>query len=93
MDLLREREIEFIEHDIKGDDATLSWLKIVTGKEHVAEPLLNVAVATAVAFVVGMAVIAWFLRYLTTHSLKIFVWYRIGLGCLVLVLLSAGAIS
>ncbi|MCB9715946.1 MAG: NifU family protein [Myxococcales bacterium] len=33
MDLLREREIEFIEHDIKGDDATLSWLKIVTGKQ------------------------------------------------------------
>ncbi|HRV60264.1 MAG: undecaprenyl-diphosphate phosphatase [Solirubrobacterales bacterium] len=72
---------------------TYELLKIVTGKEHVAEPLLNVAVATAVAFVVGMAVIAWFLRYLTTHSLKIFVWYRIGLGCLVLVLLSAGAIS
>jgi rhodanese-related sulfurtransferase/Fe-S cluster biogenesis protein NfuA/glutaredoxin len=33
MDLLREREIPFEEHDIKGDDATLSWLKIVTGKQ------------------------------------------------------------
>ncbi len=31
MDLLREREIPFEEVDIKGDDATLSWLKIVTG--------------------------------------------------------------
>ena len=33
MDLLREREIPFAEHDIKGDDATLSWLKIVTGQQ------------------------------------------------------------
>ncbi len=33
MDLLREREIPFEEVDIKGDDATLSWLKIVTGQQ------------------------------------------------------------
>ncbi|MCX4246870.1 NifU family protein [Paraliomyxa miuraensis] len=33
MDLLREREFAFEEHDIKGDDATLSWLKIVTGQQ------------------------------------------------------------
>ncbi len=32
MDLLREREIAFEDHDIKGDDATLSWVKIVTGQ-------------------------------------------------------------
>lgn len=31
IDLLREREIPFEETDIKGDDATTSWLKIVTG--------------------------------------------------------------
>lgn len=31
LDLLREREIPFEEVDIKGDDATLGWLKIVTG--------------------------------------------------------------
>lgn len=30
MDLLREREIPFEEHDVKGDEATLSWLSIVT---------------------------------------------------------------
>lgn len=33
MDLLREREYEFTEHDIKGDESTLSWLKIVTGQQ------------------------------------------------------------
>ncbi|MGH1345775.1 MAG: NifU family protein [Nannocystales bacterium] len=31
LDLLREREIPFEEVDIKGDEATLGWLKIVTG--------------------------------------------------------------
>ncbi len=31
LDLLREREIPFEEVDIKGDESTLSWLKIVTG--------------------------------------------------------------
>ncbi len=30
-ELLRERDIAFEEVDIKGDDSTLSWLKIVTG--------------------------------------------------------------
>lgn len=33
MELLREREIPFEEQDLKGDDATLSWLKIVTGQQ------------------------------------------------------------
>ncbi len=31
LDLLRERDIPFEEVDIKGDEATLGWLKIVTG--------------------------------------------------------------
>lgn len=30
MELLREREIPFEEQDVKGDEPTLSWLKIVT---------------------------------------------------------------
>jgi len=68
-------------------------LKILAGKEHVGEPLLNVAVATLVAFVVGLAVISWFLRYLTNHSMKLFVWYRVLVGAGVLILVAAGAIS
>jgi undecaprenyl-diphosphatase len=51
------------------------------------------AIATLVAFVAGYASIAWLLRYLGTHSLRIFVVYRIALGTLVLVLTAAGAIS
>lgn len=50
-------------------------------------------VATVVSFVVGYAAIAWLLRYVTTHSYTPFVLYRIALGGLVLVLLSAGVIA
>jgi undecaprenyl-diphosphatase len=50
-------------------------------------------IATLVAFVTGYLAIAWLLRYLSSHSLEIFVIYRIALGVLVLVLTATGAIS
>jgi undecaprenyl-diphosphatase len=50
-------------------------------------------VATLVAFVTGYAAIAWLIRYLGSHTLRIFVVYRIALGALVLVLTATGAIS
>lgn len=51
------------------------------------------AVATLLAFVVGYASIAWLLRFLVRHSTAVFIVYRIGLGCAVIVLLSLGVIS
>jgi len=51
------------------------------------------AIATLVAFVTGYLTIAWLLRYLGTHSLRIFVIYRIALGVVVLALAASGAIS
>lgn len=51
------------------------------------------AIATVVAFIAGYVSIAWLLRYLTTHSLRVFVVYRIALGTLVLALTAAGAIN
>jgi len=33
IELLREREINFLEQDVKGDPQTLEWLGIVTGKK------------------------------------------------------------
>jgi len=50
-------------------------------------------VATLVAFVSGYLAIAWLLRYLSTHTLEIFVVYRIALGVLVLALAATGAIA
>jgi undecaprenyl-diphosphatase len=50
-------------------------------------------IATLVAFASGYAAIAWLLRYLATHTMTLFVAYRIPLGVLVLVLTATGAIS
>jgi undecaprenyl-diphosphatase len=50
-------------------------------------------IATLVAFVTGYVAIAWLIRYLGTHSLRIFIVYRIALGALVLALAAAGTIS
>lgn len=33
IELLRERDLPFVEHDIKGDGEKLEWLRIVTGKK------------------------------------------------------------
>ena len=49
--------------------------------------------ATAVAFVIGYAVIAWLLKYVTTKSFAPFIFYRIALGSLLILLLSLGVIS
>ena len=54
---------------------------------------LETAAATVVAFVVGFIIIGWFLRYVSTRSYRLFVWYRIALGVLIYVLLSFGVLS
>jgi undecaprenyl-diphosphatase len=66
---------------------------VITGDERSTTPLGYVLVATAVAFVVGYAAIAWLLRYLAHHSVNIFVVYRVLLGSTVLILVGTGAIS
>jgi undecaprenyl-diphosphatase len=53
----------------------------------------SLAIATLLAFIVGYISIAFLLRYLVTHSTRVFVAYRVVLGAAVLVLVSAGAIS
>ncbi len=46
---------------------------------------------TVVAFVVGYAAIAWFLRYLVNHGLTVFVVYRLIVGVVLIGLLASGA--
>jgi undecaprenyl-diphosphatase len=53
----------------------------------------QMAVATLIAFVLGYASIAWLLRWVTHHTLYLFVVYRVLLGGGLLIALSAGAIS
>ncbi len=69
------------------------FAKVLTGEESTDVAYSELAIATLVAFVVGYASIAFLLRYLASHSLAVFVWYRILLGALVLVLAGASVIS
>ena len=50
-------------------------------------------IATILAFVTGYAAIAFLLRFLVSHSVLVFVVYRVGLGVLVLVLVAANALE
>jgi undecaprenyl-diphosphatase len=50
-------------------------------------------VALIFAFVVGLASIAWLMRWLSNHSTFIFIYYRMALGVLLIVLLSTGVLS
>ncbi|AJP00978.1 UDP pyrophosphate phosphatase [Streptomyces cyaneogriseus subsp. noncyanogenus] len=49
--------------------------------------------ATIIAFGVGYAVIAWFMKFISTKSFMPFVWYRIALGVLIIVLVGMGVLS
>ncbi|MFD1831094.1 MULTISPECIES: undecaprenyl-diphosphate phosphatase [Streptomyces] len=51
------------------------------------------AFATALAFLVAYAVIAWFMKFISTKSFMPFVVYRILLGLLIFGLVAAGVIS
>ena len=52
--------------------------------------LVGTLAATAVAFISGYAVIAWFLKYLSRGSFMPFVIYRVAVGSLLLIALGAG---
>jgi undecaprenyl-diphosphatase len=66
---------------------------IATGDSPGEESAGAIALSTVVAFVVGYAAIAWLLRYVSSHTLGVFVGYRIVVGVLVLVLAGAGVIG
>lgn len=65
---------------------------VLSGEEGNGDPLGYIVLATVISFFVGYAAIAWLLRYLTTHSVGVFVGYRVLLGSTVLALTAAGAI-
>jgi undecaprenyl-diphosphatase len=50
-------------------------------------------VATLIAFVVGLAAVAWFLQFLVRHSMYWFVAYRVVVGAVVLALLGTGVVA
>jgi len=54
---------------------------------------LSLIVATVTSFLSGILAIELLLRYLRTHSTFVFVWYRIALGILLLVLININFIK
>jgi undecaprenyl-diphosphatase len=64
--------------DIGGDDAP-SWGPTIF--------------ATIIAFVVGYAVIAWLMRYISSNSYMPFVVYRIALGLFIFLLVALGKLA
>ena len=62
-----------------GDEANVPWGQTI--------------VATVIAFVIGYAVIAWLIKYISTNSYMPFVIYRVVLGSAVLILLATGGLT
>ena len=48
---------------------------------------------TLIAFVIGYAAVAWFLKFLVSHSMYWFVGYRVIVGVVLLVLLGTGTVA
>ncbi|MGN6412933.1 undecaprenyl-diphosphate phosphatase [Flexivirga sp.] len=53
----------------------------------------QIAIATVLAFVVGYAVVAWFMRYISHHNFRPFVYYRIALAVFLFGLLVLGKVA
>ncbi|GAA4606896.1 undecaprenyl-diphosphatase [Actinoplanes octamycinicus] len=54
---------------------------------------VNTIVATVVSFVVAYFAVNWLLKFVAKHSYSIFIFYRIALGSLLILLLSTGTIA
>ena len=50
-------------------------------------------IGTIIAFVIGYAAVAWFLKFLVSHSMYWFVGYRVIVGVVVLILLGTGVLQ
>jgi undecaprenyl-diphosphatase len=53
----------------------------------------QLAVSVVIAFVVGLAAVSWFLKFLVRHGMYWFVGYRVIVGVVVLVLLGTGVVA
>ncbi|WP_255770222.1 undecaprenyl-diphosphate phosphatase [Pseudarthrobacter sulfonivorans] len=67
----------------------------VVSKDGISGPfgLPETALATVIALVVGYIIIGWFLKFISTRSYRLFVWYRILLGLALYLLLGFNVMS
>ena len=50
-------------------------------------------VGTVISFVVAYGTVVWLIRFVAHHPITWFVWYRVALGALIVVLLASGAVD
>jgi len=65
--------------------------KLIIGRHDLSSVdggVTSIVVGTVVSFIVALTAISWLLRYISTHNFKLFVYYRLILGVLVLLLLA-----
>jgi undecaprenyl-diphosphatase len=53
----------------------------------------QLAVSVVIAFVIGLAAVSWFLKFLVRHGMYWFVGYRVIVGAVVLILLGTGVVG
>ena len=71
-----------------------SLLKMVKGGAHLTPPQwLALGIGFVTAFFVAWGVIAWFMGYVKKHDFKLFGWYRIALGVVLLALFFCGVVK
>ncbi len=70
-------------------------LQVVTRYDDISGGVgwIPTVIATVVSFVVAYVAIAWLLKFIAKNDYSIFIWYRVGLGLVLIVLLSFGVIS
>jgi undecaprenyl-diphosphatase len=60
------------------------------GIEIITDNLTTLLIGNAVAFIVALLAIKFFINFVTKHGFKAFGWYRIIVGALILVMLFTG---
>ena len=73
--------------------AASGLLELPKALKSVGVPMSTLAVATVVAGVSGYLSIAFLLRYLQRHSTYLFIWYRLALGAVIILLLLTGVVA
>jgi undecaprenyl-diphosphatase len=54
---------------------------------------VSTIVATIVSFAVAYVAVAWLLKFIAKHDYSVFIWYRLGLGAVLIILLLTNTIS
>lgn len=73
--------------------AAATGYKLIKEYKHIGtEHIKTLALGNAVAFVVALLAIRFFIGYLQRHGFRLFGWYRIIVGSLLLVLIATGVI-